>query len=70
MISYEFDDYDITMCNDGFCSKKEQCHRYLTYQEYKQDKSEDKPTLVSLKADGKRPFGGCSLYWEERDRKS
>ena len=65
MYSYEFDGYDLTMCNDGLCSKREQCHRYLTYQEYKQDKSEYKPTLVSLRVSNDKPFDGCTLFWEE-----
>lgn len=65
MISYEFDGYDITMCNGGLCSKKEQCHRFLTYQEYKRDKSEYKPTLVSLKVPNEKPTDGCTLFWKE-----
>lgn len=65
MFSYEFDGYDLTMCNDGLCSKREQCHRYLTYQEYKQDKSEYKPTLVSLRVSNGKPTDGCTLFWKE-----
>ena len=67
MFSYEFDGYDFTMCDDGLCSKRKQCHRYLTYQEYKQDKSEYKPTLVSLRVSNEKPTDGCILYWEEKE---
>ena len=67
MFSYEFDGYDFTMCDNQLCSKREQCHRYLAYQEYKQDKSEDKPTLVSLRVSNGKPTDGCVLYWEERE---
>lgn len=70
MFSYEYDNFDITMCNDGLCSKREQCHRYLAYQGYKQDKSEDKPMLVSMLIKKQtEPFDGCNLFWQHKDDK-
>ena len=67
MISYEFGGYDFTMCDDGLCSKRKQCHRYLAYQQYRQDTNEDKPTLVSLRVSKNKPIDGCILYWEEKE---
>ena len=58
MISYEFDNYDITMCDDGLCSKRKQCHRYLAYQELKRLKDEDKPMLVSFRINNDKQ-GDC-----------
>ena len=62
-----YDGYDITMCDDGLCSKREQCRRYLAYQQYRQDTNEDKPTLVSLRVSKNKPIDGCILYWEEKE---
>lgn len=67
MFSSEFDNYDITMCNNGFCSKKEQCHRFLAYKKYKLDPNEDKPMLVSmLLSNETQPFDGCNLFWQHK----
>lgn len=70
MISYEFDGYDFTMCDDGLCSKRKQCHRYLAYQQYRQDTNEDKPTLVSMLINKQiEAFDGCNLFWQHKDDK-
>ena len=58
--------YDITMCDDGLCSKREQCHRFIAYQKYKGDKSKNKPTMVSMIAPRAKANGACSLYWENK----
>ena len=39
--------YDITMCNNNDCKKREKCLRYVTHQAFKADKS-DKPLYVSM----------------------
>lgn len=58
-------DYDITMCSNEYCAKREQCRRFVTYRQYKQDKDENKPTLVSmLLQDTDEPVGNdCKRFW-------
>lgn len=67
MLNYEYDNFDITMCNDGLCSKRKQCHRYHAYQELIQLKDEDRPMLVSFRMSNDKPFDGCNLFWEEKE---
>ena len=65
-----YDGYDITMCSNEYCTKREQCHRFLTYQGHKHDKNEDKPILVSMLINEQaEPFDGCNLFWQHNDDK-
>ena len=40
--------YDIALCDIDECPTKEQCRRYITYQQYKQDTHVDKRRIVLL----------------------
>lgn len=63
-------DYDITMCNNEYCTKLKQCHRFLTYRQYKQDADKNKPILVSMLINEQtEPFDGCNLFWQHKDDK-
>lgn len=66
MISYEFDDYDFTMCDDGLCSKRKQCQRYALWQRWLADESGNMPQLVLmlLHADDEPVGDDCKLFWQ------
>ena len=58
-------DYDITMCRNEYCAKREQCRRFLTYRQYKQDTDENQLTFVSmLLQDTDGALGNdCKRFW-------
>lgn len=61
-----FMEYDITMCNNKSCTKKDGCHRYIMCQTYKNDQRKDKPRFFSLyKGDSEK----CTLFWEYKKNK-
>ena len=56
--------YDIAMCDLDGCPTKEQCRRYITYQQYKQDTNVDKRRLVSMVYTEHLINDKCDLFWE------
>ena len=61
--SLPFMEYDITMCNNGDCKFKDDCHRYIMCQVYKEDKRKDKPRFFSLY---KGNSDKCEMFWLEK----
>lgn len=56
-----FMEYDITMCNNNDCPRKEECHRYLMCQTYKADTRKDKPRFVTMYKGNSKD---CALFWK------
>ena len=58
-----FMEYDITMCNNIDCYRKDNCHRYVMYQKLKADTRKYKPLLVNLY---KGDYENCTLFWKHK----
>lgn len=56
-----FMEYDITMCNNESCSKKNECHRYVMCQVYKKDQRKNKPRFLTMY---KGNSESCTLFWK------
>ena len=56
-----FMEYDITMCNNNNCKRKEECHRYLMCQAYKVDTRKNKPIFLTMY---KGNHESCTLFWK------
>lgn len=56
--------YDITMCANERCKKKETCNRWLTYQHYHNDKDTNKRPYVYMNLCSKE-VSECPLLWKE-----
>ena len=55
--------YDIAMCDNDECPMKEQCRRYITYHQYKQDTNVNKRRLVFMVDTVHLINGNCDLFW-------
>ena len=55
--------YDIAMCDLDECPMKEQCRRYITYQQYKQDTNVDKRRIVLLVDRAHLNNGKCDFFF-------
>ena len=59
--SIPFAAYDITFCGMDNCKRKSNCHRYIMYQIYKNDKRKNKPPHIYM-------YNGesetCKMYWQ------
>lgn len=56
--------YDIAMCDIDDCPMKEQCRRYITFQQYRQDTNINKRRLVFMVDTAHLINGNCDLFWE------
>lgn len=55
-------EYDITFCDNEECQKAKQCLRWRMYQIYKEDKRENKRTLISMY---RGESNNCNLFTHE-----
>ena len=55
--------YDIAMCDINDCPMKEQCRRYNTFQQYRQDTNVNKRRLVFMVDTVHLINGNCDLFW-------
>ena len=58
-----FMEYDITMCNNKDCPRKEECHRYIMGQAYKSDTRKNKPRFLMMY---KGISENCTLFWKHK----
>ena len=59
----QFMEYDITMCYNNDCPRKEECHRYIMCQAYKADTRKDKPRFLTMY---KGNSESCNLFWKHK----
>ena len=61
--SLPFVEYDITMCSNKDCPRKEECHRYLMCQAHKADTRKDKPKFLTMY---KGLSESCTFFWKHK----
>ncbi len=56
-----FVEYDITLCENNKCPRRQECHRWQMYQVYRVDERKGKPIYLSMY---KGDSNNCKFFWQ------